>query len=94
MRITVDIDGAGDATSVIGPAATQAGVAAGVDEVSAAAVASRTGATNAGAAPSGPGTPFGGSSASDAASDQVSQAPWTGGVDSAGSAPVGPGSVP
>ena len=91
MRITIDIDGAHapqsetspSSTSVPDHAGSAATGAAAVDEESAAEVARRTGATDAGPAPSGPGggtVPSGTSAAPGAAQ-------WTGGGESAGAAP-------
>lgn len=89
MRITIDTDGAGDATPGAAPGTTgqisleRTGPAA-VDEASAADVARRTGATNAGAAPSGPGAA--GASTAPGLADFALQ--WTGASDSAGPAPI------
>lgn len=58
MRITIDINRADDG-STTDPAVTYppgGGALAAVDDASAAEVARRTGATNAGAAPTGPGS--------------------------------------
>ena len=93
MRITIDIDhqAAAAETSVSPAAATQGAadadgpVPAATDEASAAVVARRTGAVNAGAAPAGPGLPTAGS---EQLSETASGTAWSGSAESAGAAPT------
>ncbi len=86
MRITIDIDGAADGPTT-DPAPTHppgSSALAAVDDVSAAEVARRTGATSAGAAPTGPESAERG-----AAAPGTAAGPDTAGIAaSAGSAPV------
>src|SRR6478609_7574216 len=96
MRIRIDIDGAGNVPttdssasyppSTSPPTSATGAAPAAVDEASAAEVARITGATNAGAAPTGPDAPYGGLEPSWAAT--AAGTGWTGNAESAGSAPT------
>jgi hypothetical protein len=99
VRITIDIDS--DGTTVRGGDGATAGANSGssgtdaadgslpsvMDAVSAAAVARRTGAVDAGAAPAGPDVPSSGSDPLPAVQRQATSS-WAAGAESAGAAPT------
>jgi hypothetical protein len=94
VRVTINIEGADEPRTDLEPAMTdQTGVEglAVVDDASAAAMARRTGAINAGRAPSGPNASLESLPASVTSDVQPSGPNSTSGTESAGSAPMDQG---